>query len=72
MHDFTAEALAILPPRERQVLRLRFGIGLPTDHTLAETAAQIGATCDQVERIEGEALRKLRHPLNRMEGTAWA
>lgn len=65
MHSITKAALAILPPVEARVLRLRFGIGLPTDHTIKETAQVIGVAPDQVERIENEALRKLKHPLNR-------
>ncbi|MBC7131707.1 MAG: hypothetical protein H5U16_01200 [Roseovarius sp.] len=65
MHSITKDAMAILPPMEERVLRLRFGIGMPTDHTIEETAQAIGVAPDQVERIENEALRKLKHPLNR-------
>jgi RNA polymerase primary sigma factor len=65
MHSITKDTLAILPPMEARVLRLRFGIGLPTDHTIKETAQIIGVAPEQVEMIENEALRKLKHPLNR-------
>jgi len=63
-HEITQGALAILPPCEARVLRLRFGIGMGADHTIEETAQAIGADSEQVEQLENEALRKLKHPLN--------
>ena len=51
-----------MPPREAQVLRMRFGIGLPSDHTLEEVGRQFGVTRERIRQIEAKALRKLRHP----------
>ena len=51
-----------MPPREAQVLRMRFGIGMPSDHTLEEVGRQFGVTRERVRQIEAKALRKLRHP----------
>ena len=54
--------LAEMPPREAQVLRMRFGIGMPSDHTLEEVGRQFGVTRERIRQIEAKALRKLRHP----------
>ena len=51
-----------MPPREAQVLRMRFGIGMPSDHTLEEVGRQFGVTRERIRLIEAKALRKLRHP----------
>lgn len=51
-----------MPPREAQVLRMRFGIGMPSDHTLEEVGRQFGVTRERIRQIEAKALRKLRHP----------
>ena len=51
-----------MPPREAQVLRMRFGIGMPSDHTLEEVGRQFGVTSERIRQIEAKALRKLRHP----------
>ncbi len=51
-----------MPPREAQVLRMRFGIGMASDHTLEEVGRQFGVTRERIRQIEAKALRKLRHP----------
>ena len=51
-----------MPPREAQVLRMRFGIGMPSDHTLEEVGRQFGVSRERIRQIEAKALRKLRHP----------
>ena len=51
-----------MPPREAQVLRMRFGIGMPSDHTLEEVGRQFGVTRERIRQIKAKALRKLRHP----------
>jgi len=51
-----------MPPREAQVLRMRFGIGMSSDHTLEEVGRQFGVTRERIRQIEAKALRKLRHP----------
>lgn len=51
-----------MPPREAQVLRMRFGIGMPSDHTLEEVGRQFGVTRERIRQIEAKALRKLRRP----------
>lgn len=56
------EVLAALDPREQKILRIRFGIGRPSDHTLEEVSKEIGITNERVRQIESKALRKLRHP----------
>jgi len=58
--------LATLTPREAKVLRMRFGIDMPTDHTLEEVGKQFDVTRERIRQIEAKALRKLRHP-NRSE-----
>ena len=54
-------ALETLTPREERVLRMRFGIGLDTDHTLAECAAEFSVISERIRQIEAKALRKLKH-----------
>jgi RNA polymerase primary sigma factor len=54
--------LASLTPREERVLRMRFGIGMNTDHTLEEVGQQISVTRERIRQIEANALRKLKHP----------
>jgi len=58
----TQEVLAKLTDREQKVLRMRFGIGMNTDHTLEEVGKQFGVTRERIRQIEAKALRKLRHP----------
>ncbi len=58
----TLEVLDNLTPREEKVLRMRFGIGMNTDHTLEEVGKQFGVTRERIRQIEAKALRKLRHP----------
>jgi RNA polymerase primary sigma factor len=66
LREATREVLATLTPREAKVLRMRFGIDLPTDHTLEEVGKQFDVTRERIRQIEAKALRKLRHP-NRSE-----
>ena len=56
-----SKALTYLTPREERVIRMRFGIGLNTDHTLDEVGQQFSVTDNRIMQIEGKALRKLRH-----------
>jgi len=56
------DMLGMLTPREAKILRLRFGIGVPSDQTLAEVGDQFQITGNRVRQIEAKALRKLRHP----------
>jgi RNA polymerase primary sigma factor len=58
----TLEILSTLTPREAKVLRMRFGIGMNTDHTLEEVGKQFDVTRERIRQIEAKALRKLRHP----------
>jgi len=60
--EATLEVLENLTPREEKVLRMRFGIGMNTDHTLEEVGKQFGVTRERIRQIEAKALRKLRHP----------
>src|SRR5205809_1009251 len=62
LQDRTRKVLATLTPREEQVLRLRFGIGERSDHTLEEVGTRFGVTRERIRQIEAKALRKLRHP----------
>jgi RNA polymerase primary sigma factor len=56
-----SEALADLTPREQRILRLRFGIGDATDHTLEEIGKEFGVTRERIRQLEAKALEKLRH-----------
>ena len=62
LRDQTKKVLATLTPREEQVLRLRFGIGERSDHTLEEVGTRFAVTRERIRQIEAKALRKLRHP----------
>ena len=54
--------LSTLSPREERVLRMRFGIGMNSDHTLEEVGLQFSVTRERIRQIEAKALRKLKHP----------
>ena len=60
--DQTRRVLATLTPREEKVLRMRFGIGESSDHTLEEVGQDFSVTRERIRQIEAKALRKLRHP----------
>jgi len=60
--ESTTRILATLTPREERVLRMRFGIGMNTDHTLEEVGLQFSVTRERIRQIEAKALRKLKHP----------
>jgi RNA polymerase primary sigma factor len=62
LYDQTRKALGSLTPREEQVLKMRFGIGERTDHTLEEVGGRFAVTRERIRQIESKALRKLRHP----------
>ncbi|MBO6037021.1 MAG: RNA polymerase sigma factor RpoD [Acetobacter sp.] len=62
LRETTARVLGSLTPREERVLRMRFGIGMNTDHTLEEVGQQFNVTRERVRQIEAKALRKLKHP----------
>ncbi|MDG1868269.1 MAG: RNA polymerase sigma factor RpoD [Yoonia sp.] len=62
LKETTTRVLASLTPREERVLRMRFGIGMNTDHTLEEVGQQFSVTRERIRQIEAKALRKLRHP----------
>jgi RNA polymerase sigma factor (sigma-70 family) len=61
-HGTTTRVLASLTPREERVLRMRFGIGMNTDHTLEEVGQQFSVARERIRQIEAKALRKLKHP----------
>ncbi len=58
----TTRVLAFLTPREERVLRMRFGIGMNSDHTLEEVGQQFAVTRERIRQIEAKGLRKLKHP----------
>jgi RNA polymerase primary sigma factor len=62
LREATTRVLASLTPREERVLRMRFGIGMITDHTLEEVGQQFSVTRERIRQIEAKALRKLKHP----------
>jgi len=62
LKETTTRVLASLTPREERVLRMRFGIGVNTDHTLEEVGQQFSVTRERIRQIEAKALRKLKHP----------
>jgi RNA polymerase primary sigma factor len=62
LRDITSRALASLTPREERVVRMRFGIGIGSDHTLEQVGQQFSVTRERIRQIEAKALRKLKHP----------
>jgi RNA polymerase primary sigma factor len=62
LRETTTQVLASLTPREERVLRMRFGIGMNSDHTLEEVGQQFSVTRERIRQIEAKALRKLKHP----------
>ncbi len=62
LRETTTRVLASMTPREERVLRMRFGIGLNTDHTLEEVGQQFSVTRERIRQIEAKAIRKLKHP----------
>src|SRR6202008_1230730 len=62
LRETTTRVLASLTPREERVLRMRFGIGVNTDHTLEEVGHQFSLPRERIRQIEAKALRKLKHP----------
>jgi RNA polymerase primary sigma factor len=62
LRDNITQILASLTPREERVLRMRFGLGMSTDHTLEEVGQQFNVTRERIRQIEAKALKKLRHP----------
>ena len=62
LRETTTRVLASLNPREERILRMRFGIGMNTDHTLEEVGQQFSVTRERIRQIEAKALRKLKHP----------
>jgi RNA polymerase primary sigma factor len=62
LRETTTRVLASLTPREERILRMRFGIGMNTDHTLEEVSYQFSVTRERIRQIEAKALRKLKHP----------
>jgi RNA polymerase primary sigma factor len=65
LEETTRKVLATLSPREERVLRMRFGIGESTDHTLEEVGQNFEVTRERIRQIEAKALRKLRQPSRR-------
>jgi RNA polymerase primary sigma factor len=66
LREATTRVLASLTPREERILRMRFGIGMNTDHTLQEVGQQFSVSCERIRQIEAKALRKLKHPSRSM------
>jgi RNA polymerase primary sigma factor len=62
LREITSRTLAMLTAREERVLRMRFGIGMNSDHTLEEVGQQFSVTRERIRQIEAKALRKLKHP----------
>ncbi len=62
LRETTTRVLASLTPREERIVRMRFGIGMNTDHTLEEVGQQFSVTRERIRQIEAKALRKLRSP----------
>ena len=62
LRETTTRILSTLTPREERVLRMRFGIGMLTDHTLEEVGRQFSVTRERIRQIEAKALKKLQHP----------
>ena len=62
LRETASRALASLTPREERIVRMRFGLGMNSDHTLEEVGQQFSVTRERIRQIEAKALRKLRHP----------
>ena len=62
LRDTTTRVLALLTPREERIVRMRFGIGINSDHTLEQVGQQFSVTRERIRQIEAKALRKLKHP----------
>jgi RNA polymerase primary sigma factor len=62
LRDTTTRVLASLTPREERIVRMRFGLGMNSDHTLEEVGQQFSVTRERIRQIEAKALRKLKHP----------
>jgi len=62
LRDTTTRMLASLTPREERIVRMRFGLGINSDHTLEEVGKQFSVTRERIRQIEAKALRKLKHP----------
>ena len=71
LRETTTRVLASLTPREERVLRMRFGIGMNTDHTLEEVGQQFSVTRERIRQIEAKALRKLKHPSRSQEAASF-
>jgi RNA polymerase primary sigma factor len=62
LRETTTRLLASLTPREERIVRMRFGLGMNSDHTLEQVGKQFSVTRERIRQIEAKALRKLRHP----------
>ena len=62
LRDTITEVLASLTPREERIIRMRFGLGMTSDHTLEEVGNTFSVTRERIRQIEAKALRKLKHP----------
>jgi RNA polymerase primary sigma factor len=62
LRETASRVLASLTPREERIVRMRFGLGMNSDHTLEEVGQQFSVTRERIRQIEAKALRKLRHP----------
>ena len=62
LHETTTRVLGSLAPREERILRMRFGIGMKTDHTLQEVGQQFSLTRERIRQIQAKALQKLKYP----------
>jgi RNA polymerase primary sigma factor len=62
LRETTTHILASLTPREERIVRMRFGLGMNSDHTLEEVGQQFSVTRERIRQIEAKALRKLKHP----------
>jgi RNA polymerase primary sigma factor len=66
LRETTTRALASLTPREERIVRMRFGLGMNSDHTLEEVGRQFSVTRERIRQIEAKAIRKLKHPSRSM------
>ena len=67
LRETTTRVLASLTPREERIVRMRFGLGMNSDHTLEEVGQQFSVTRERIRQIEAKALRKLKHPIRSRE-----